>query len=124
MNVNARKSHPISSENHSNPLQADTPVAVSPTITAINCQQCHNDVTAPDYFTPWAKTAHATALQRKIEGSVGQAFQESCLECHTVGYDKTIRLFDLVAHTETNRISTTETNVRSKSVGMFVICYS
>lgn len=65
------------------------PVAVSTQIAAINCPQCHNNVTAPDYFTPWAKTAHATALQRKIEGSAGQGFGESCLECHTVGYDKT-----------------------------------
>ncbi len=65
------------------------PVSVSPQITAINCPQCHNNVTAPDYFTPWAKTAHATALQRKIEGSAGPHFGESCLECHTVGYDKT-----------------------------------
>ena len=65
------------------------PVAVSAQVTAINCEQCHNNVTAPDYFTPWAKTAHATALQRKIEGSAGPHFGESCLECHTVGYDKT-----------------------------------
>jgi predicted CXXCH cytochrome family protein len=68
----------------------DSPqVPVSPTITAINCLQCHNNVTAPDKFTPWAKTAHATALQRKLEGSAGQAFNATCLECHTLGYDKT-----------------------------------
>ena len=42
----------------------------------------------PGGGTGWQGTAHATALQRKIEGSVGQAFGESCLECHTVGYDK------------------------------------
>ena len=42
-------------------------------------------------FTPWAKTAHATALKRKIEGSAGPHFGEPCLECHTVGYDKTAK---------------------------------
>jgi predicted CXXCH cytochrome family protein len=67
------------------------PVAESTTIAALNCTQCHNDVTAPDKFTPWEGTAHATALQRKIEGSVGPAFGEDCLPCHTVGYDTTAK---------------------------------
>ena len=31
---------------------------------------------------------HATALKRKIQGSAGPHFGESCLECHTLGYDK------------------------------------
>ena len=31
MNVSARKSHPITNENHVNPIEADTPVAANPT---------------------------------------------------------------------------------------------
>lgn len=84
----------------------DTP-AVTPTTNTSVCLDCHsatwsptfiyndpnpttspNDV-APNMFTPWEGTNHATALKRKIEGSVGAFFGESCLECHTVGYDKT-----------------------------------
>jgi hypothetical protein len=74
----------------------DTP-AVTPTSQSTACQgNCHsgslpwngNGTQAPDMFTPWSKTNHATALKRKIEGSAGPHFGESCLECHTVGYDK------------------------------------
>jgi len=65
------------------------PVQVSSSVLTANCMECHNNVTAPDAFTPWQTTTHATALQRKLEGSAGQAFNVSCLECHTVGYDKT-----------------------------------
>ncbi len=85
---------------------SDTP-AVTPTTNTSVCVDCHsatwsptfiynnpnpttapNDV-APNMFTPWEGTDHATALQRKIEGSAGPHFGEACLECHTVGYDKT-----------------------------------
>jgi hypothetical protein len=78
----------------------DTPPVSSSPNSAV-CQDCHSgpatlnyvqgsrsDV-APNMFIPWEGTNHATALQRKIEGSVGPFFGESCLECHTVGYDKT-----------------------------------
>ena len=74
----------------------DTP-PVTPTVQSTTCQSgCHtgtspwngNTAQAPDMFTPWSHTNHATALQRKIEGSAGPHFGEACLECHTVGYDK------------------------------------
>ncbi len=55
------------------------------------CTACHlnnvvvNSLTAPDKFTPWAGTAHATFFARGIEGITGNS--GSCLTCHTVGYD-------------------------------------
>jgi hypothetical protein len=64
---------------------AMTPDYSPPTAT---CAVCHNDSAAPNVWTSWKATAHATALQRKIEGSVGSHFTESCLPCHTVGYDR------------------------------------
>jgi hypothetical protein len=53
-----------------------------------NCSLCHTGAIAPDMFTPWKKTAHASAMERKIDGSEGQGFTEACLPCHTVGYDR------------------------------------
>ena len=41
---------------------------------------------APDFFTPWQGTAHASALQRKMDGWVGGHFGEACLQCHTTGW--------------------------------------
>jgi hypothetical protein len=53
------------------------------------CGLCHNNAVAPDKFTPWKKTKHYSALQRKLDGEYGQGFKEECLQCHTAGYDKT-----------------------------------
>src|SRR5262249_55039601 len=59
------------------------------------CGVCHTgDPAAPPSAAPpniwllWKTTAHASALQRKIDGSAGSHFGESCLQCHSVGYDK------------------------------------
>ena len=46
------------------------------------CVLCHADKTN-EFF----QTAHATAFQRKINGSDGSAFNSSCISCHTLGYD-------------------------------------
>jgi hypothetical protein len=65
------------------------PVSVSQQVGIAGCTaNCHNGTIAPDKFTPWSHTAHASALQRKIEGSAGQEFNDSCMWCHTVGFDK------------------------------------
>lgn len=59
-----------------------------------NCMTCHannvvvNGLTAPDNFTPWAKTAHATFFARGIDGITGNS--GTCLTCHTVGYDLSV----------------------------------
>jgi len=66
----------------------------------LTCKQCHtadvgsyftpdlgvNAGAAADYFTPWQGTAHASALQRKMDGWIGSHFGESCLQCHTLGW--------------------------------------
>ncbi len=41
--------------------------------------------TAPDMFTPWSSTAHATAFADGIDGLLGPSFGPSCLPCHTLG---------------------------------------
>lgn len=57
------------------------------------CLACH-DVTsgstfsstaAPDEFTPWKDTAHATFFARGLEGITSNS--SSCTSCHTVGSD-------------------------------------
>ena len=55
-----------------------------------NCTVCHNATLAPDMFTPWKLTNHATLFTRNINISValgGDAEGRSCMACHTVGYD-------------------------------------
>jgi len=56
------------------------------------CAICHgpgNNVGQPDVVTPWSKTAHASFFQRAIDGqtSAGQHYNQSCITCHTVGYN-------------------------------------
>jgi hypothetical protein len=51
-----------------------------------NCTGCHNGTDAPDQFTPWLQTAHASIFKEGIDGGSGTS-SGSCLECHTVGYD-------------------------------------
>ncbi len=53
---------------------------------ADNCTVCHSiPAIAPDMFTPWAKTAHATFFSRGLENITSNS--NACLTCHTVGYD-------------------------------------
>ena len=46
------------------------------------CALCH-----PDKATEWATTDHSSMLQRGLDGIVSSHYAESCLECHTTGYD-------------------------------------
>lgn len=55
-----------------------------------NCTVCHNGTVAPDMFTPWQLTNHATIFTRNINITValgGDAEGRSCMACHVVGYD-------------------------------------
>ena len=55
------------------------------------CTLCHNSSPAPlafDKFTPWMATGHAVHLTRGITGALGSSYSMSCVECHSVGYDK------------------------------------
>jgi hypothetical protein len=55
---------------------------------AATCALCHNGGLAPDVWSEWKTTNHATVLQRNIEGAAGPHFTEACMSCHAVGYDK------------------------------------
>jgi hypothetical protein len=57
------------------------------------CAQCHGpspiaNVGLRDLVTPWSQTGHATFFQRAIDGLVSDHYNENCLSCHTVGYNK------------------------------------
>ncbi len=58
-------------------------------ITGSTCTGCHNptNVPAPDKFTPWRETGHATFAAKGVDGEVSSHYGPSCLACHTVGYD-------------------------------------
>ncbi len=59
------------------------------TVTAADdCTQCHDGSVAPDVFTPWSGTLHATMFAAGIDGfRGGQAYGAKCETCHTVGSD-------------------------------------
>ncbi len=60
-----------------------------PTVTAnSNCSGCHKingGGLAPDVFTPWSQTVHATFFARGLEGITSNS--GSCVACHTAGAD-------------------------------------
>ncbi len=55
------------------------------------CAFCHSGgVAAPDKYTGWADTLHATFFTRQIDGGDDPAtshYSKNCIKCHTVGYD-------------------------------------
>ena len=54
------------------------------------CYICHNGAFVPEgvpLFNNWQGTAHATATTAGLNGTFGSHFGESCLQCHTTGYD-------------------------------------
>lgn len=52
------------------------------------CTICHRaGGFAPDKFTPWAGTGHATMLEEGLDGVKSDHYGASCVGCHTVGYD-------------------------------------
>lgn len=58
-----------------------------PTISDSVCTGCHalgGGGFAPDMFTSWLETGHATKVAKELDGSY---YSESCLHCHTVGWD-------------------------------------
>src|SRR5512147_2257848 len=54
--------------------------------TSDECTVCHDGQTAPDKFTPWMNTRHAEIFTQNL--NAGGHYGESCLPCHTVGFDK------------------------------------
>jgi hypothetical protein len=57
--------------------------------TPPNCINCHNsEVISPYlYYDKWSGTHHASTLENGLDGVLSSHFRESCLECHTTGYD-------------------------------------
>ncbi len=54
------------------------------------CTLCHGASftdAAPDVFTPWLGTRHAQTFVDGINGKLSTHFGDSCLSCHTTGYD-------------------------------------
>jgi hypothetical protein len=53
------------------------------------CALCHSGgIVAQDMYQPWTNTAHAHIFSQGIDGLLG-FYSQSCLPCHTVGYDTT-----------------------------------
>lgn len=48
------------------------------------CSLCH-----ATNFTQWTKTGHSDIFTRAIDGVLSDHYSESCVECHTTGYDTT-----------------------------------
>jgi hypothetical protein len=49
------------------------------------CTSCHNDMFAPDNFTPWSETGHARIFSDLLNTS--GFYNPGCFDCHSVGYD-------------------------------------
>lgn len=66
-------------------------VSAAKFVGASTCASCHgpgSPVGLDDYYTPWTQTKHATFFQRSIDGLTSSYYNESCVGCHTVGYNK------------------------------------
>ena len=55
--------------------------------TSPNCVDCHNN----DYFEykvdEWSETGHAEIFEEGLNGTLSSHYGESCISCHTTGYD-------------------------------------
>ncbi|MGA2555896.1 MAG: hypothetical protein ABSG04_06430, partial [Verrucomicrobiota bacterium] len=52
------------------------------------CTVCHGaNGGAPPKVPIWENTAHASIFTQGINGVLGSHYSQSCLQCHTVGYD-------------------------------------
>ena len=54
------------------------------------CGVCHNGAFRPvgvPLFSNWQNTGHASMLKQGLDGLLGTHYSESCIQCHTTGYD-------------------------------------
>jgi len=52
------------------------------------CALCHSgSVEAEDKYHPWTMTGHSMIFSNGIDGYLSSHYGQSCLSCHTVGYD-------------------------------------
>ncbi|MGD8780540.1 MAG: T9SS type A sorting domain-containing protein [Ignavibacteria bacterium] len=49
---------------------------------SLNCNTCHSETA-----TNWLETKHATTLERGLNGTLSNHFQDFCVRCHSTGYD-------------------------------------
>jgi hypothetical protein len=52
-----------------------------------SCKTCHNNTLFNFVYDKWAATDHATMLERGLNGEASSHYGESCISCHTTGYD-------------------------------------
>jgi nitrate reductase cytochrome c-type subunit len=69
-----------------------TQTITAATYMGINtCEACHSGgILAPDKYTTWVQTLHAQVFAHEIDGIdefSGAPLRQSCLQCHTTGYD-------------------------------------
>lgn len=55
-----------------------------------SCTGCHSGTIAPDNFTSWRQTGHASIFTKNVNNPAGH-YSESCIECHTVGYNPGVK---------------------------------
>lgn len=55
----------------------------------LECRVCHQNIAigAPDMFSLWQQTGHATMFSAGINGDISDHYAGSCVGCHTVGFD-------------------------------------
>jgi len=53
----------------------------------ISCVGCHNTSEWGYKYDEWSETGHATMLESGLNGTLSNHYGESCISCHTVGYD-------------------------------------
>ena len=59
------------------------------------CSGCHGPSgVGTDIVTTWQKTGHATMAKRGINGEVSPYYNESCFQCHTLGYNNSVTSAD------------------------------
>ena len=54
------------------------------------CAACHAGQLVEDKVTPWSHTGHATFFSEAIDGIKSSHYGESCIKCHTLGYDTSL----------------------------------
>ena len=66
---------------------SDTVVISAGTYVGSVIDNCSFSVCHGSISTGWQGTGHATMLDRGLDGEVSSHYGESCVECHSVGYD-------------------------------------
>ncbi|MGC8901559.1 MAG: multiheme c-type cytochrome, partial [bacterium] len=89
----------LSASTSSGTINETFTVTANSYVGAKDCESCHNGSVMTDVTTEYNSTAHASAFNALSSAST---VYESCLKCHTTGFDKTPTAgnggFDDIAH--------------------------